>query len=250
MGSDNAHASVLWDTLRKDARRLEAEADGKLGAASKLVGGSGAHDGDEAEARLDELDALLARIADVSEAMQAAVGSAGDARSHVAARHRDRLAEHRQARVLTCKATHSCCSHVAFLYETQELRRLRASSTASREHAALLGTRRGGGDASLHGVTVVPGGATASSSLMRERAGLASGSSQLDDVLGQAHASAAQLAAQRSLFGEMGAKMSTLGARFPALNSAVTEIRRKRSRDSIILASVVGGCTLLLLVFR
>lgn len=92
------------------------------------------------------------------------------------------------------------------------------------------------------------GGATAA--LFRERAYLQTSGAALDDVLGQAHASAQQLAAQRGLMGDMASKLGTLGVRFPVLNSAIAEIKRKRSRDTIILTAVVGVCTLALLAFR
>lgn len=113
----------LWDTLRKEARRLEAEVDGRLAACSRL--GPGASDAEAAV--VDEVDALLGRLQDVNAALQGAPGGPGDARAHTLARHREVLAEYRQ-----------------------EFRRLRGSLQASREHAALLaGPRRGGDPAAL-----------------------------------------------------------------------------------------------------
>ena len=91
------------------------------------------------------------------------------------------------------------------------------------------------------------------------------------------------LAAQRSLFTDISAKLGTVDAKFPVVNSLVTAIRRKKSKararrrcaraemsvrlpviaracvsdadatctaqDTIILSAVVAGCTLFLLVY-
>jgi len=47
----------------------------------------------------------------------------------------------------------------------------------------------------------------------------------------------------------MAAKMGAVGAKFPVVNSLVTAIRRKKSKDTLILSGVVACCTLFLLVY-
>lgn len=99
-----------------------------------------------------------------------------------------------------------------------------------------------------HSVQVQGGNST--QQLLRERGSIHSSSAQLDDVLGQAQAAVSSLAAQRSLFADISAKLGTVGAKFPVVNSLVTSIRRKKSKDTIVLSIVVALCTLFLLAYR
>ena len=106
--------------------------------------------------------------------------------------------------------------------------------------------------------------------LLRERGYINSSAAQLDDVIGQAQAvrysrttksllfwthtvlfpqAVASLAGQRTLFVDMGAKMGAVGAKFPVVNSLVSAIRRKKSKEAFILAAVVASCTLFTLVY-
>ncbi|CAI7787793.1 unnamed protein product, partial [Closterium sp. NIES-53] len=70
-----------------------------------------------------------------------------------------------------------------------------------------------------------------------------------DDVIKQAYATSSSLAQQRSLLGGTFSKVTLLGNRIPGLNTLLSAIRRKKSRDSLILAAVVAACTLFLLVY-
>jgi len=98
----------------------------------------------------------------------------------------------------------------------------------------------------------VQGGTTGQ--LLRERGYIHSSAAQLDDVIGQAQAvrrvpaapahptcraltdlrrgaqAVNSLAAQRTLFTDITAKLGTVGAKFPVVNSLVTAIRRKKSK--------------------
>jgi Golgi SNAP receptor complex protein 1 len=47
----------------------------------------------------------------------------------------------------------------------------------------------------------------------------------------------------------MSTKLSDLGAKFPVVNNLVGAIRRKKSKDTIILSAVVASCTLFLLAY-
>jgi Golgi SNAP receptor complex protein 1 len=61
--------------------------------------------------------------------------------------------------------------------------------------------------------------------------------------------SLASLAGQRSMFMDMTTKLGNLGAKFPVVNSLVSAIRRKKSKDTLILSAVVACCTLFLLAY-
>lgn len=40
-----------------------------------------------------------------------------------------------------------------------------------------------------------------------------------------------------------------LGSKFPVVSNLVTAIRRKKSKDTMILSAVVAGCTILMLLY-
>ena len=67
--------------------------------------------------------------------------------------------------------------------------------------------------------------------------------------MGQAQAVASNLSSQKRLFGNMGTKLATVGAQFPVVNSLLTSIRRRKSKDTIVLTSVIFVCTILLLFY-
>lgn len=42
---------------------------------------------------------------------------------------------------------------------------------------------------------------------------------------------------------------SQLGSKFPVVSNLVTAIRRKKSKDTMILSGVIAGCTILMLIY-
>lgn len=72
---------------------------------------------------------------------------------------------------------------------------------------------------------------------------------QLDGVLNQAKTVSSSLGEQRRFVDSVGDRLLSVGAKFPVVNSLMTAIRRKRSRDSVILGSVIGGCVLFILIY-
>jgi len=200
------------------------------------------------------VEQLLQRLADVNEELAAAAGGGGSgygsgggggggaggggggaaaARTHVLARHRDVLAELRQ-----------------------EFRRAAEGVSAARERAELLSggyqSRAGGGGggggegAPLLGPGGGPGGgagdAAATAALLRERGQLAASTSMVDEMLAQAGAVGRGLADQRRAFEHVGARLAAVGERLPAVNGLLSAVRRKRSRDTVVLAGVIACC--------
>ena len=78
---------------------------------------------------------------------------------------------------------------------------------------------------------------------MRERGTIMSGTSKVDDVIGQAQATAAALVNQREIFQNVNRNLDAIGSRFPMVNNLLQAIRRKRSKDTMVLATVVAICT-------
>ena len=201
----------------------------KLGAFSKLASGPsmGAGvsdallDGDSVGAQSATVESLLQRLTDVNTAM-AGAATGGDARSHTLARHRDILGEF-----------------------TQEFKRVKRLVEQDRDHSSLLGGARrsdgvGGGEF---------GASSAGSQLIRERGTIHSSTSKVDDVIGQAQATAAALVQQRGIFQNVAGNLGDIGSRFGVLNNMLVAIKRKRNKDTIILSGVVAVCTAFTLIY-
>lgn len=254
-----APLSRPWEELRREARKLEGELDQRLAAFSRLASSSNTHthsssnsshfrgntssslysssgngqsdDGASLEQKSAQIEKLLHKLADVNDQMDLAVQNQGrgsnDVMMHTLARHRDILQE--------------------FM---QEFRRTRNAVVSASEHAQLLAGARAieeglAGDFSNDGQTE----AEKQKMLLRERGGISSATNQVDDLVSQAQAQMQALSNQRSLFGDIGSKVGSVGARFPFMNTMINTIHRKKNKDNIILAVVVSCCTLFLLVY-
>ncbi|GMH39632.1 hypothetical protein BSKO_07530 [Bryopsis sp. KO-2023] len=219
-------SSQEWDVLRKEARKLEGELDVKLAAYAKLCSGYDGHRSAPGgpspspeqilRTKAAEIEASIQRLSDVNEKLGSAVSS-GDSSARILARHRDILQEF-----------------------AQESRRLNSSVGAARDRAELLSGSSEG--APLLGVQV-QGTAGA---LLRERNTVQSSTAALDDVIGQAEAVSGSLKEQRHMFDRVSDKLLTIGGKFPVVNGLLKAIGRKKSRDTIVLASVIAACLLFL----
>lgn len=216
------------------ARKLEGEIDGKLSAFAKTASGvsrdtgDGLMAGDGVDAQAGVLESLLQRLTDVNAAMAGAVsgGSAGgEARSYTLARHRDVLGEF-----------------------TSEFKRVRDAVSTSRDRDALLGGRaatRGSGGGASDGMS----DSSQTELLMRERSTVHSSTSAVDDVIGAAQATAAALVSQRGIFGGIASNLSGVGSRFGVMHDVLAAIKRKRSKDTMVLSAVVAFCVAFTLIY-
>lgn len=178
--------------------------------------------GDSLDAQAADIEGLLQRLMDVNTAMSGAVSGGDGHRSHTLARHKDIVMEF-----------------------TQEYRRVKNTVDANREHASLLGGR---GDVGMGGGGDF-GDSSASGQLLRERQTIHSSTSKVDDVIGQAQATAAALVNQRAIFANVANNLSAIGNRFPVINNMLAAIKRKKNKDNIILAVVVALCTGFTLIY-
>lgn len=223
--------SRVWEDLRKEARKLEGELDVKLASYAKLAsgfeaaergkGGPGSATDQLAKTKAADIEALLQRLSDINHDMSGVIAGAGDARSHTLARHRDILTD-----------------------LTQEFRRLDSQLGAARDRAELLG---GGADSlPLLSVQVQSGSGTA---LLRERATLNTSTNYVDDMLAQAQSVSRSLLEQRRIFSSVQDKLVTVGERFPAINGLLNAIRRKKSKDTLVLSGVIATCIVFTVIY-
>jgi len=220
-----------WEDLRKEARKLEGELDVKLAAYAKLCAGfeanyklktsdSSALGADQlAQTKAAEIEDLLQRLSDVNDEMSSLIGGIGDSRSHTLARHRDILQEF-----------------------TQEFRRLNSTLGAARDRVQLMA-----GSSEGHiGLTM---GGSSTGALLRERATISSSTSAVDEILSQAQSVTTSLLDQRRVFDNVTDKLLQVGSRFPVVNSLLNAIRRKKSKDTLVLSAVIAACVLFTILY-
>uniref|UniRef100_A0A1D1Y6L5 Golgi SNAP receptor complex member 1 n=1 Tax=Anthurium amnicola TaxID=1678845 RepID=A0A1D1Y6L5_9ARAE len=222
--------SSQWDELRREARRLEGDLDVRLSAYAKLGGYSepraGAA-GDQLHGSAQqwrsvemEIESLLEKLGDVNDAMSRCAAAAASPSP-------------------TLSVAQKLTRHRDILHEfDQEFKRIKGNIKSFREHAELLSSVRN----DINEYKTVP-------NLLRERAAIHGSIAQIDEVTGQAEAVKGALAAQRSTFVEIQGKVKQLGDRFPVIRSLLGAIKRKRSKDTIVLSAVIAGCTLFLIIY-
>lgn len=222
-----------WEELRKEARKIEGDLDVKLSSYAKL--GARLTQGGYVEAGSPtlgssrswksmemEIQSLLEKLLDLNDSMSRCAASAATTTSvtQKLARHRDILHEF-----------------------TQEFRRIKGNISSMREHAELLSSVRD--DISEYKAS----GSSPKMQILRERAAIHGSISHIDDVINQAQTTRAALGSQRALFGDVQGKVKQLGDKFPIIRGLIGSIRRKKSRDTLILSAVIAACTLFLIIY-
>ncbi|XP_068649854.1 Golgi SNAP receptor complex member 1-2-like [Aristolochia californica] len=220
-----------WEELRKEARKIEGDLDVKLSSYAKL--GARFTQGDTGSPTVGssrswksmemEIQSLLEKLLDIIDAMSRCAASAAPTTSvtQKLARHRDILHEY-----------------------TQEFRRTKGNINSMREHAELLTSVRD--DISEYKAS---GSTSPRMQLLRERSAIHGSIVQIDDVISQAQTTRVVLGSQRTLFGDVQGKVKQLSDKFPIIRGVLGAIRRKRSRDTLILSAVIAACTLFLILY-
>ncbi|KAJ0964282.1 hypothetical protein J5N97_029404 [Dioscorea zingiberensis] len=224
-----------WEELRKEARKIEADLDVKLSSYAKLgtrfTSSSGYVDngsptvgsGRSWKSMEMEIQSLLEKLLDINDAMSrcAATTTPTTSVTQKLARHRDILHE-----------------------LTQEFRRTKGNLSSMREHAELLSSIRDDISESKASGSMSP-----RVHLLRERASIHGSINQIDEVIGQAQATRSVLGSQRAFFGDVQGKVKQLGEKFPVIRGLLGAIKRKKSRDTLILSAVIAACTLFLILY-
>eukprot|EP00249_Psilotum_nudum_P013252 c24240_g1_i1 orf=628-1338(-) len=225
-----------WEELRREARKIEGDLDVKLSSYAKL-GGALAHGGYmESGSSVDviggdgslksmeiEIESLLEKLLDINDSMSRCASSA----------------------IATTSVTQKLARHRDILHEfTQEFKRTRGNINSMREHAELLTSVRN--DISEYKAS---GNSSPGPSLLRERAAIHGSITQIEDVINQAQLTKGVLATQRTMFVEIQIKLKQLSDQFPVIRNVLGAIKRKRSKDTLILSAVIAGCTLFLIVY-
>mmetsp|Transcript_4561 Transcript_4561/g.10993 ORF Transcript_4561/g.10993 Transcript_4561/m.10993 type:complete len:226 (+) Transcript_4561:221-898(+) len=211
-----------WEDIRKRARRLEADIDGKLVAYNRA---SVSQTGDALTSSLaSELENLLIQLSETHQDMGRCVkdlgAGEGARQSHVLQRHRELLHE----------------------YE-KEFRKIKSNIKEQKERDDLLHSVR-------QDIGEYKSAASARADpLLRERGAAQNSIKAADSVLANAQTTFEALRGQRNLYSNIGSKISAFAARIPSIDSLVGRIQRRKKFESIVLAIVVSACAICLLYF-
>ncbi|KAL1298023.1 Golgi SNAP receptor complex member 1-1-like [Arachis hypogaea] len=217
--------TASWDSLRQQARKLQAQLDEQMSLYRKLVSANISTKSDAAESDLESwIERLLKQLQQVNSQMKAWVSSGGSEMvSHTLTRHQEILQD-----------------------LTQEFYRLQSSLRAKQEHASLLDDFR---EFDRTRLDLEEGAGSEQQTLLKEYASISRSTGQMDTVISQAQATMGSLVHQRSTFGGINSKLSNMSSRLPTVNNILSAIRRKKSRDTIILSLVISVCTFLILIY-
>ncbi|KAG6409463.1 hypothetical protein SASPL_127503 [Salvia splendens] len=225
-----------WDSLRKQARKLETQLDEQMHLYRKLVSTKveSCNDNDLESG----IDHLLKQLQQVNVQMQAWVSSGGsEIFSHTLTRHQEILQDLTQVALLELSYQSEFLCY--------EFKRLHSIHRAKKEHASLLEDFREFDRSRLDLEEV---GGSYDQALLKERASLHRNSSQVDSVISQAQETLKSLVFQRSTFGGINSKLSNVGSHLPTVNNILSSIKKKKSMDTIILSLVASVCTFLILI--
>uniref|UniRef100_J3L988 Golgi SNAP receptor complex member 1 n=1 Tax=Oryza brachyantha TaxID=4533 RepID=J3L988_ORYBR len=227
-----------WEELRRESRKLEGDLDVKLSsyarlaarsssasasASSSAAAASSPSDRSSWKSMEFEIQSLLDKLQDVNDAMSRCAASTAP----------------------TVSVTQKLARHRDILHEfAQEFRRTRGNLSSIREHADLLSSVRD--DITESKAT---GGMSPRVHLLRERASIHGSINQIDEVIGQAQSTRVALSNQRALFGDVQGKVKQLGEKFPVIRGLLGAIKRKKSKDTIILSAVIAACTIFLIIY-
>lgn len=207
-----------WDELRSRARHLETELDAKLVSFSKMGNRAGVSSIEmEIDELLIELDSVTDRMALYAETSSAHTNATV---AHTLTRHRDILQDYRN-----------------------EYRKTKTNISASQAREDLLGSVQ-------RDIEEYRGMANTRQELyQRERDHLLSSDRLADTAIEMASRTQDHLRQQRRMLGGLSSRMLDLAARFPQLNYLIQKISMRKRRDTVIMASVISFCIILILLY-
>ncbi|TGZ79723.1 V-snare-domain-containing protein [Ascodesmis nigricans] len=223
-----------WASLRQQARSLESHTENLFQTYSSFTSSpppkpsSQELDTDaEIQDILKRRETTVASLARVLDS-ESALGSSAIKHQHLSL-HRNTLAEHRK-----------------------EYQRIKASITDSRNRTNLLTSVRNDINVYRSASRAEEGRANMSDGeyFLDERRRVDQSNLMADDVLNTAYAVNASFVDQRERLSHINRRMLHAAGKIPGINVIVGKIAQRKKRDSIIMASFIGFCFLMMLYFR
>ncbi|EGE04840.1 transporter GOS1 [Trichophyton equinum CBS 127.97] len=219
-----------WAQLRQQARSLETQTESLFHSYAQYASMSQlpskpSEDENRLEAQIQDilsrretLTSQLSRLLDSESALTASA-----LKQNNLSRHREVLLEHRQ-----------------------ELKRLKATISDTRDRVNLLSNVRSDIDAYR---ASNPAGAEADY-MLEERGRLDNSHNMMDSVLSQAYAVNESFGFQRETLASINRRIVGAASQIPGVNNLINKISAKRRRDGIILGTFIGICCLMVFFFR
>lgn len=175
-----------------------------------------------------ELEQLLAKLTAVNDKMAEYTNTPGTASlnaalMHTLQRHRDILQDY-----------------------THEFHKTKGNFLAIREREDLLGSVRKDIETYKSGSGV---NNRRTELFLKEHEHLRNSDRLIDDTISIAMATKENMTSQRGVLKSIQSKVNTLANRFPTINNLIQRINLRKRRDSLILGSVIGVCTIILLLY-
>lgn len=222
-------SNVEWDQLRREATKLERQLedrvskyqmlnannafDTEMGYGNQKMGVGQGNDSDDSAALLSaEIERTMAALGDLNERMSAiAKRTQSSQHTLLVKRYREILYDY----------------NADYQKASQIMEKRRESS------ALFSGAKMRNHDND-----------TATEHLLRERNAINNSMKSAGNVLSQASEIKADLRNQRASLGSTMGYLSGIAANVPGLNQVMDAIRKKRSRDDMILSGVIASCIL------
>eukprot|EP01087_Luapelamoeba_hula_P004136 TRINITY_DN14091_c0_g1_i1.p1 TRINITY_DN14091_c0_g1~~TRINITY_DN14091_c0_g1_i1.p1 ORF type:complete len:308 (-),score=56.60 TRINITY_DN14091_c0_g1_i1:27-950(-) len=253
--SQSQHSMAALEELRKEARKLEGTIDLELVSYSKFGanfahmsllrddpstsyggygGGAGAGGRDTAsvneaaailksgehQAKAAKIEQLLSQLADINNNMARCQNS--EKMPHILQHHRGKLEDY-----------------------TQEFNKIRAHITSTKDTAELLISVR----EDISNYKQSSGLSSRTEHLLQQRSHTDNIGHVADDLMEQAAGTQAALSAQRDLLSGSISKLGLIGGTLPDINSLMNTIKRKKSRDWLILGFFISFCICFILFY-
>ncbi|VDN06319.1 unnamed protein product [Thelazia callipaeda] len=233
----------VWEDLRRHSRSLESHIDVKLVALNKLASGiSGRYESmfnDKAavgskqnvfNSLSTEIEGMIAKLTQVNDQMtehivkcqansRTGAWASGQALQHTLRRHREILRDY---------CTEYNRSHENIKNQLQRESLLGGSSNES---------------------TYLNNRLKASDMYLKENEHISSCDRLLDEQISIAISTKEHIHSQRMSMRDISRKMVALTKKYPVLNSVMQKIHLKKRRDSIIMATVVSTCLILMYLY-
>ncbi|DAA73090.1 Golgi SNAP receptor complex member 1 [Trichophyton interdigitale] len=219
-----------WAQLRQQARSLETQTESLFHSYAQYASMSQlpskpSEDENRLEAQIQDIlsrrETLISQLSRLLDSESALTASA--LKQNNLSRHREVLLEHRQ-----------------------ELKRLKATISDTRDRVNLLSNVRSDIDAYR---ASNPAGAEADY-MLEERGRLDNSHNMMDSVLSQAYAVNESFGFQRETLASINRRIVGAASQIPGVNNLINKISAKRRRDGIILGTFIGICCLMVFFFR
>lgn len=131
----------------------------------------------------------------------------------------------------------------------REFSRLKSAISESRNRANLLHSVRDDINA-YRSASRMEDGRSEAEYMLDERTRIDHSNNIADSVLGQAYAINADFAEQRTRLVNLNRRAMYAASQIPGVNAIISKINTRKRRDSVIIASLVAFCFLMVLYFR